>query len=80
LPQHVDDRVKRHRPAERDGLRLDPRRGIAEPLPELLEEPRFADPRLADDHAHLPLPGARLLEAVLEQAQLAIPADEARAA
>ncbi len=39
LSQHVHDRVKRHRPSERDRLRLDPRRCVAEPLPELLQEP-----------------------------------------
>ena len=80
MSQHVDDGVKRHRPAERDRLGLDPRRGVAEPLSQLLQEPRLADPGLADDHAHLPLPGARLLEAVGEQAELAVAADEARAA
>jgi hypothetical protein len=45
-----------------------------------LQEPRLADAGLAHDHEHLSLAGPGLLETLDEESELALPADEARAA
>ena len=53
-----------------------PRRAVADPPPQLEEEPRLPDTRVADEEYGLALAGAGSLEGVEEQAQLALPADE----
>ena len=47
---------------------------------ELVQQPRLADARLADDHHHLALARLRQLEALAQEPQLAVAPDEARAA
>src|SRR6185436_12853532 len=78
--QHVDHRMERHRPAERERLALDPRGVAAQAPAQLAQQPRFADPRLPDDRDDLPLPADGELEAVAQETQLALAADEAGAA
>ena len=76
-PQHVDHRMQRHRAAEGHRLALDPRGVPAEPPAQLLQQPRLADAGLADDQHDLALPAPREREALAEEAQLALAADEA---
>ena len=72
--------MERHRAPERLRVALDPGGAAAELPLQLVQQPRLADPRLADDHRHLTLSGLRQLEALAQQPQLALAADEARAA
>src|SRR5262249_50777281 len=75
--QHLDDRVERDSPAEGHRARLDPHGPIADQPPELAQEPRLADTRLAPDEEHLPRAGPHLLEALAEQPELTLSSDEA---
>ena len=47
-----------------------------DPPAELVEEPRFADPGVADDTDELTLPGHRRCEPALQHVQLLAPPDE----
>src|SRR2546427_11659793 len=63
--EHLDDREERDRLPERDTVALDPRHRVPDSPPELEEEPRLADARVAEDENGLPAaapdlrPGAR---------------------
>src|SRR5271168_258379 len=52
--------------------------GLREPGAELLDQPRFAEARLADDQRELPLAAARALPPAREQVELLGAADQRR--
>jgi len=56
---------------------LDPHRGRAELAPELLHQPRLADPRLADEHHDLTMAGMGAREPLGQQPELLLPSYEA---
>jgi hypothetical protein len=83
LSQRVDDRVKRQSPLPNGTACASTHAAaVAEPLPQLLEEPRLADPGLARRSCTPALPWttrAVCSEAVGEQAELAVAARRKRA-
>jgi hypothetical protein len=76
--EQVDQRVKGARAAERQRVPLEPGGRVAQLATELQEEAGLADPRLADDEDHLPLPRLGLLECVEEDLEFALATDERR--
>ena len=75
--EEIDERMKRRGPAEGQAVALSPV-GVTRAAAELVEQPRLADPRLADDEHHLPLPGAGPGERGVQRLELAPAADERR--
>src|SRR5260370_8760463 len=65
-PEQVDQRVECKRPAERQAASLEPGDRLTEPAVQLVEEPRFCKPRLADRKHDLTLPIVRLVKSFKE--------------
>ena len=66
-----------NRAREGESLPLEPRRSLADLTPELPEEAGLADPGLPHDGHDLPAPRLRLVEALAQQPELGLTADEA---
>ena len=62
---------------EGQGLALEPRRSLADLTPELPEKAGLADPGLPHDGHDLPAPRLRLVEALAQEPELGLTADEA---
>ena len=77
-PEQVDQRVERHGPAEGQAVPLVPRGLAADPPAQLGEQARLAHARLRHEERHLPLPAARALEGLEQEAQLPLPSHEGR--
>jgi hypothetical protein len=70
--------VKRHGASKRQRASFDPGHLITEPTAKFKEEAGFADPWLTSDKDDLPVAGPGLLEALVEELQLTLAADEGR--
>src|SRR5258708_27739645 len=75
-PEQADQRVERNRPAERQAAPLDPADRLTEPAVQLVEEPGFSNPGLADDEHALTVPIVRLFKPLEEHAELPLPTHE----
>src|SRR5258708_28558819 len=75
-PEQVDQRVERNRPAERQAASLEPADRLTEPAVQLVEEPGFSNPGLADDEHDLTVPIVRLFKPLEEHAELPLPTHE----
>ncbi len=76
-PEEIDEGMERNRAREGQSLPLEPRRSLADLTPELPEEAGLADPGLPHDGHDLPAPRLRLVEALAQEPELGLTADEA---